>query len=108
MNRVMTMQEAIFRYVKSGDLLFIGGARHGTPSAAVHEIVRQKINHLTVISVLNNTYSFIGEGLVDKVLTGYSITDGRRFYPLQRAREKFNVNVEFKDTPTRTSKIHYY
>ena len=29
MNRVMTMQEAISRYIKSGDLLFIGGMHPG-------------------------------------------------------------------------------
>jgi len=96
-NKVMNMGEAVERNVEPGDILFIGGAQHGTPSAAVNEIVRQKINRLTVISVLNNTSPLIGEGLVDKVLTGYSMTDERRSYPLQRAREKFNVNVEFKE-----------
>jgi len=95
--KVMNMKEAVSRNVKPGDLLFIGGAQHGTPSAAVVEIVRQKINHLTVISVLNNTMPLIGEGLVDKVLTGYSMTDEKRSYPLQRAREKFNVKVEFRE-----------
>jgi glutaconate CoA-transferase subunit A len=95
--KVMNMKEAVSRNVKPGDLLFISGAQHGTPSAAVAEIVRQKINHLTVISVLNNTMPLIGEGLVDKVLTGYSMTDERRSYPLQRARERFNVKVEFRE-----------
>jgi glutaconate CoA-transferase subunit A len=95
--KVMNMKEAVSRNVKPGDLLFIGGAQHGTPSAAVAEIVRQKINHLMVISVLNNTMPLIGEGLVDKVLTGYSMTDERRSYPLQRARERFNVKVEFRE-----------
>jgi glutaconate CoA-transferase subunit A len=95
--KVMNMHEAIKKNVKSGDLLFIGGAQHGTPSAAVAEIVRQRINHLTVISVLNNTMPLIGEGLVDEVLTGYSMTDERRSYPLQRARTKYKVNVVFKE-----------
>jgi glutaconate CoA-transferase subunit A len=95
--KVMNMKEAVSRNVKPGDLLFIGGAQHGTPSAAVAEIVRQKINHLTVISVLNNTTPLIGEGLVDKVLTGYSMTDEKRSYALKRARDKFNVKVEFKE-----------
>ncbi|OGN89576.1 MAG: hypothetical protein A2158_02000 [Chloroflexi bacterium RBG_13_46_14] len=96
-NKVMSMSEVVKRNVESGDILFIGGAQHGTPSAAVNEIVRQKIIHLTIISVLNNTSPLIVEGLVDKVLTGYSMTDERRSYPLQRAREKFNVNVEFEE-----------
>ena len=95
--KVMNMKEAVSRNVKPGDLLFIGGAQHGTPSAAVAEIVRQKINHLTVISVLNNTTPLIGEGLVDKVLTGYSMTDEKRSYALKRARMKFNVKVAFEE-----------
>ena len=95
--KVMNMKEAVENNVKPGDLLFIGGAQHGTPSAAIAEIVRQKINHLTIISVLNNTMPLIGEGLVDKVLTGYSMTDEKRSYPLQRAREKFNVKIEFRE-----------
>ena len=95
--KVMNMKEAVSRNVKPGDLLFIGGAQHGTPSAAVAEIVRQQIKHLTIISVLNNTSPLIGEGLVDKVLTGYSMTDESRSYPLQRARMKFNVKVAFEE-----------
>jgi glutaconate CoA-transferase subunit A len=95
--KVMSMKEAVEQNVKPGDTVFVGGAQHGTPSAAVAEIVRQRINHLTIISVLNNTTTLIGEGLVDKVLTGYAMTDERRSYALQRAREKFNVKVEFKE-----------
>ncbi len=95
--KVMTMSEAVNRNVEPGDLLFIGGAQHGTPTAAVNEIVRQKINHLTTISVLNNTSTLIGEGLVDKVLTGYSMTAESRSYPLRRARQKFNVKIEFEE-----------
>jgi glutaconate CoA-transferase subunit A len=96
-NKVMSMKDAVSANVKPGDLLFVGGAQHGTPNAAVAEIVRQKMNHLTLISVLNNTMALIGEGRVDKVLTAYSMTDIKRSYPLQRARDKFNVNVEFEE-----------
>jgi glutaconate CoA-transferase subunit A len=96
-SKVMTMKEAVSRFVEPGDILFVGGAQHGTPNAAVAEIVRQKKNHLTVISVLNNTGALMGEGLVDKVLTGYSMTDVSRSFQLQRARDKFGVNVEFKE-----------
>lgn len=96
-DKVMTMQEAVSQNVKPGDLLFISGSQHGTPSAAVAEIARQRINHLTVISILANTTLLIGEGLVDKVLTGYAMTDERRSYALQRAKAKYNVSVEFKE-----------
>lgn len=96
-NKVMTMSEAVSRYVKPGSMLFLGGAIHGTPNAAIAEIVRQRINHLSLIFVLNNVIPLTGEGLVDTVLTAYSMTEEKRSYALQRAREIFNVTVDFKE-----------
>ncbi len=96
-NKVMKLDEAIKNNIKPGDLVFIGGAIHASPSAAVAEIVRQRINHLTIIAILANTAPLVGEGLVDKVLTAYAMTDEKRSYPLQRARTKYNVKVEFKE-----------
>ncbi len=86
MSKVTTMKEAVSRYVKSGDLLFISGAQHGPPAAAMAEIARQHIDHLTVITCLVGINLLIGEGLVDKMLTGYAILDEKRSYALQRAR----------------------
>ncbi len=76
MNKVMSMKEAISRYVKSGDILFLSGMQHGEPSAAIHEIVRQKIDHLKMINCLTTTYSLlVGEGLLDKIITGWVMQD---------------------------------
>lgn len=96
-SKLMTMKEAISKNVKSGDLLFVGGAQHGSPNAAVHEIVRQKIDHLTVIGLLTNISILIGEGLADTLLTGYFQLDEKRSYALQRARamNKFPVVKEY-------------
>lgn len=96
MTKVMTMKEAVSRYVKSGDLLFISGAQHGAPAAAVAEIIRQKIDHLGVITCLTNTNSLIGEGLVDRLITGYNMLNENRSYALQKAREngKFPIVEE--------------
>ncbi len=93
----MSMGEAVNKFVEPGDLLFLGGAIHGTPNAAVREIVRQRINHLSIIFVLNNVTPLIGEGLVDTVHTAYSMTDEKRSYALKRAREKFNTTITFKE-----------
>lgn len=80
MNKVMTMNEAVSRYVKSGDTLFIAGMQHGEPSAAMHEIVRQKIDHLTLICALVATSNLlVGEGLTDRVLSGYFNQDARSY-----------------------------
>ncbi len=96
MSKAMTMKEAVSRFVKSGDILFISGAQHGAPNAAMAEIVRQKIDHLTVITALVGTNYLIGEGLTDRMITGYMMLDEKRSYALQKARAmgKFPVIEE--------------
>ena len=87
MDKVMTLKEAVSRFVKSGDTLFLSGMQHGEPSAAVHEIVRQKIDRLKVISALITTVSLLtGEGLTDKVYTGWMMQDVKRSYALSKAK----------------------
>jgi glutaconate CoA-transferase subunit A len=87
MSKVITMQEAISRYVKSGDTLFLGGMQHGEPSAAIHEIVRQKIDHLELASALVSTSNLlIGEGLLDKLYVAYIFQDVKRSYLLGKAK----------------------
>ncbi len=98
MSKVMTMKEAISKFVHSGDTLFLSGAQHGEPSAAIHEIVRQRIDHLTVVACLVTTISFlIGEGLVDRMLTGWYMQNQKVSYPLSKAKamDKLPVFVEY-------------
>ncbi len=98
MSKIMTMQEAISRYVKSGILLFIGGMQHGEPFAAVHEILRQRIDHLEIVSCLTiSTNLLISEGRVDKFYTGYYHQDIKRSYWLSRAKSigKYPVFQEY-------------
>jgi glutaconate CoA-transferase subunit A len=86
-DKVMTMKEAISQYVKSGDTLFVSGAQHGEPSTAVHEIIRQKIDHLTLIcALLISSSLLLGEGLLDKLLTGFMVQDEKRSYALVKAK----------------------
>jgi glutaconate CoA-transferase subunit A len=88
MSKVMDMKGAISRYVKSGHTLFLGGMQHGEPSAAVHEIVRQKIGHLKLVSALVTTSNLlIGEGLLDIVYAAFIMQDVKRSYVLQKAQK---------------------
>ncbi|MBI4296827.1 MAG: CoA transferase subunit A [Chloroflexi bacterium] len=65
--KVMTLKEAIAKYVKEGDTVFFGGMRHAQPYAAIHEIIRRRIGHLTVVPALTMGVNLLaGEGLVDK------------------------------------------
>ena len=85
MSKVMTMKEAVSRFVRPGSILFVSGMQHGEPSAAVHEIVRQKIDHLTLVSaLLATTNLLVGEGLLDKVVTGY-VNQDEKMYAIARA-----------------------
>lgn len=70
--KVMTLKEAIEKYIMPGKTVFLAGMQHGEPSAAIHEIVRQRIGHLTIIPVLTQTIGLLlGEGLVKNLITAY-------------------------------------
>src|SRR4030067_430449 len=85
MSKVMTMKEAVSRFVRPGSILFVSGMQHGEASAAVHQIARQKIDHLTLVSALRATTTLLGgEGRLDKVVTGY-VTQDEKMYAIARA-----------------------
>ena len=88
--KVMTMKEAVGAYVKPGEVLFLAGMQHGEPVAAMHEIIRQKINHLTVVPVLTLTLgTLIAEGLVDKLVMAFvrDLFEKRRSYTIIKAKK---------------------
>lgn len=88
------MKEAISKFVHSDDTLFIAGAQHGESSAAVHEIIRQRINHLTLICALMSTSSLlIGKGLLDRMITGYTQMDDKRFYAIAKAKANIRLPI---------------
>ncbi len=48
--------------------------QHGEPSAAIHEIVRQRIDRLRVVSALTHSVALLlGEGLLDELVFAYLI-----------------------------------
>jgi len=66
------MAAAIREHVRPGCTIFFGGMQHGEPSAAIHEIVRQRIGQLTVVSALTHTVALLlGEGLLRKLVIAY-------------------------------------
>ena len=97
MSKVMTMKEAVSRFVNDGDTLFLTGAQHGEPAAAIHEIIRQKKKHLSLVCALVTTANFlVGEGLVDVMITGYSGQDARS-YPIIKSKE-LNPGMIYKES----------
>jgi len=78
MSKVTSLREAVAAHVKPGDTIFLSGAQHAEPTAAIHEIIRQRIDRLTLISVLTETVALlIGTGSLERVLTGWMIQDER-------------------------------
>jgi glutaconate CoA-transferase subunit A len=73
MSKVMTMKEAISQHVKSGDFLFIGGYVCRPPTSAIHEIIRQGINNLTITrsNAADDFDMLIGAGLVKRFISTF-------------------------------------
>ncbi|MEW6263059.1 MAG: CoA-transferase [Thermodesulfobacteriota bacterium] len=73
MNKVMNMKEAISRFVHDGDFLFIGGYICRTPTAAIHEIVRQGRRDLTITrsNAADDFDLMIGAGAVKRFISTF-------------------------------------
>lgn len=72
--KVCSLAEAIRAHVRPGSTVFFGGMQHGEASAAIDEIVRQRIDRLTVVSALTHTVALLlGEGLLARLICAYLI-----------------------------------
>ncbi len=71
MNKLMNMDEAITRFVHSGDMVYLGGYGCRCVSSASHEIIRQGLRGLTLVrcSLSDETDWLIGAGCVSRLLT---------------------------------------
>jgi glutaconate CoA-transferase, subunit A len=70
MSKVMSTKEAISKHVNSGDFLFIGGYICRPPFAAIHEIIRQHKDNLTITrsNAADDFDMLIGSGLVKRFI----------------------------------------
>jgi glutaconate CoA-transferase, subunit A len=48
MSKLITLSEAVSRYIQAGDTIYAAGFTHLIPFAAGHEIIRQGIKDLTL------------------------------------------------------------
>jgi len=72
--KLMSMAEAIERYVNDGDILYLGGFVQQAPFAAVHEIIRQGKKDLTISTCAGLIIAdqMIGAGLVKHLITTFT------------------------------------
>ena len=66
----MSTKEAISKFVNPGDFLFIGGYICRTPFAAIHEIIRQRKDNLTITrsNAADDFDMMIGAGIVKRFI----------------------------------------
>lgn len=111
-NKVMSMREAVERFVRDGDTVYLGGFVHHEPYAAVHEIIRQKKKNLTVSRCAGITIvdQLVGAGCVDKVITAYVWNPvPKPAHAFKRAVEKGIPHaVEVEDYTVLTMNLAYF
>jgi glutaconate CoA-transferase, subunit A len=89
--KLMSMQEAIGRFINDGDTIVIEGFTHLICFAAGHEIIRQKKRNLTVCRLTPDLIyeQLIGAGCVNKLVFSWAGNPGAGpLYALRRAVEE--------------------
>jgi len=72
-DKTMSMKEAVARFVKNGDSVYMGGFTQQQPYAAAHEIIRSKISGLTLSTCVGLVLAdqMIGAGSIDRLITAF-------------------------------------
>ena len=85
MAEFISLKEGVSKTLKKGDTVCFEGFTHLIPHASAHEVVRQKIDDLTIIRMTPDVIydQLIGMGLVKKMIFSYAGNPGvgllRRF-----------------------------
>ena len=90
-SKVLTMKEAIERYVEDGSTVICEGFTHLIPFAAGHEMIRQKKRDLTLCRMTPDLIfdQMVGAGCARKVIFSWAGNPGvGSLYALRRAVEK--------------------
>jgi len=76
--KIMTMKEAIHKYVNDGETVYAGGFTHLLPFAAGHEIIRQQKRNLTLARATPDLIydQMIGAGCAKKVIFSWAGNPG--------------------------------
>jgi len=69
--KVMSMKEAVKRFVKDGDVIWVGGVNQHQALAAMHEIARQKIRNLTLVGLITDSTVLLAAKCIKKVLCSF-------------------------------------
>ena len=94
--KLITMKEAISRYVKDGTYLSIASCGTGCPYNAIHEIIRQERQNLKVIQATSmfEIDQLAGCGCVSEIIYSWSLRATRGLRAFDRAVQEFNIKVQ--------------
>lgn len=97
--KVMSLSEAISKFVKDGEMLSSSNFLHGVPYAAIHEIIRQQKKNLTVVSCssIEEMDILLSGGCASKFITTYYHRAGGLRYKRELDRALFEKRVELED-----------
>ena len=98
-DKVMTVKEAISKFVKDGDMFVPCNFVYAIPYAMIHEIIRQKKKNLTLVSngLIEEGDLLLSGGCVSKIITSYYHRGGGRLLKNELDRALRKKTVEFED-----------
>ena len=110
-SKLTTTTEAIRRFVHDGDTVYLGGFIQGEPSAAVHEIIRQRKKNLTISKVAGTDHIdlMIGAGCIKRLITSYLWNPvPKSAHAFRRAMEKgIPQSLELEEYPLLVMSLAY-
>lgn len=97
--KVMTMKEAVEKFIHDGDTVWLGGLIHCQPHAAQHEIIRQGKRNLTAIALVTDLICLVAAGLVKRIISSYTSAIQYRSYDesLPKLSEDKGAPVELEE-----------
>jgi glutaconate CoA-transferase subunit A len=98
-DKVMTIKEAVSKFVNDGEMLVTCNFLHGTPYALFHEIIRQGKKDLTAVSgtSIEEFDLLLSGGCLAKIIVSYYHRAGGRLYNRELDRALRAKTIELED-----------
>jgi glutaconate CoA-transferase subunit A len=98
-NKLMTIKEAVSKFVRDGDMLVTANFLQGTPYAQIHEVIRQNKKDLTLVScsAVEEVDQLLSGDCVSKIIISYYHRAGSKAYQRELDRRLRKKLVEYED-----------
>jgi len=97
--KIMSLREAVSKFINDGDMIVEGNFCQGTPYATIHEIIRQKKKNLifVVMAAVDQVDLMVFGNCVDKIITAYYHRGGGIRYQRELDRRLKTKTIELED-----------